>query len=101
MARLGGNLVLASALALLSYVPFEWVAKGSLLVCAILFILDPIPPVTRLLSLISLFVVMGLTKLYNRCQQELKEQQELEVIIVEEEEDKNSKTTDGDKTKES
>jgi xanthosine utilization system XapX-like protein len=64
--RLGGNLVLASVLALLSYVPFDLVAKGSLIVCAILFILDPIPPVTRLVSLVSLLVVHFLSKLYKQ-----------------------------------
>ena len=84
--RLGGNLVLASALALLSYVPFEWVAKGSLLVCAILFVFDPIPGVTRLVSLVSLFVVSWLTKLHTRYQKELQQQQQ-EVTIQKEEEE--------------
>lgn len=68
--RLGGNLVLASLLAILSYVPFELVAKGSLIVCTILFILDPIPPASRLLSLVSLFLVAWLSKLYKAHQQE-------------------------------
>lgn len=63
MAR-GVNLVLASLLAFLSYVPFEYVAKGSLLVCVWLFIVDPIPPVSRLLSLIATMVIAGLSRLY-------------------------------------
>jgi hypothetical protein len=62
--RLGGNLVLASLLAVLSYVPFHYIAKFSLLVCAFLFILDPIPPVTRLLAIASIFAVSGLSRLH-------------------------------------
>lgn len=69
-APLGGNLVLASLLAILSYVPFEWVAKGSLIVCAFLFIVDPFPPISRLLAIVSLFVVYGLTKLHNQHQEQ-------------------------------
>eukprot|EP00547_Thalassionema_nitzschioides_P005050 CAMPEP_0194207050 /NCGR_PEP_ID=MMETSP0156-20130528/5918_1 /TAXON_ID=33649 /ORGANISM="Thalassionema nitzschioides, Strain L26-B" /LENGTH=97 /DNA_ID=CAMNT_0038933731 /DNA_START=33 /DNA_END=326 /DNA_ORIENTATION=+ len=63
-SRVGSNLVLASVLSFLSYVPFEWVAKGSLIVCAVLFILDPIPPLTRIISVISLLVVHCLSQLY-------------------------------------
>ena len=67
------NIILASILAVLSYVPFEWVAKGSLILCAFLFIVDPIPPLSRLLAISSLLVVYGLTKLKNQHhhQQEL------------------------------
>lgn len=64
MTRLGVNLVLASLLSLLSYVPFEWVAKGSLLVCAFLFIVDPFPPQSRLISLVALAVVALLSRAY-------------------------------------
>ena len=64
--RVGGNLILASLLALLSYVPFEWVARASLIVCILLFVLDPIPPLTRLVSLVATFVVLLLTKSYRR-----------------------------------
>ena len=85
--RLGNNLVLTSILAILSYVPFELVAKGSLIVCGVLFILDPIPPVTRLISLISLFVVSFLSKLYKQQQQ----QQEESITILQEEEELNKK----------
>jgi hypothetical protein len=64
--RLGGNLVLASILAVLSYVPFEMVAKGSLVFCALLFIVDPIPPTSRLLSVATVLVVAVLTRLHNQ-----------------------------------
>jgi len=62
--HLGQNLVLASFLSLLSYVPFELVAKGSLVVCAYLFIIDPFPPLSRIISLLSLIVVALLSRAY-------------------------------------
>ena len=62
--------MLASILALLSYVPFEWVAKFSLLVCALVFVFDPIPPVSRLLALIATAVVMMITKTLRQWQLE-------------------------------
>ena len=59
--RTSNNLVLAALLALLSYVPFEYLAKFSLLVAAGLFIVDPLPPYTRLLALgLVLFVCFSL-----------------------------------------
>uniref|UniRef100_A0A6S8ZP55 Uncharacterized protein n=2 Tax=Ditylum brightwellii TaxID=49249 RepID=A0A6S8ZP55_9STRA len=61
--RLGRNLILSSFLATLSYVPFEYVAKFTLLLCAITFIFDPFPPFSRLVALGSVVVVLGLTKL--------------------------------------
>ncbi|CAB9508685.1 expressed unknown protein [Seminavis robusta] len=65
---LGGNLVLASVLSLLSYVPFEIVAKGSLLVCVFLFIADPFPPHSRLVSLISTVVIGFLSRAHRNWQ---------------------------------
>jgi hypothetical protein len=95
-ARLGGNLVLASLLALASYVPFEWVAKGSLVVCAILFIVDPIPPVTRLVSLVSLFLVFWVSKLYKQHQQ----QQAEEVTIQQQQQQQETTASSDDQKKE-
>jgi hypothetical protein len=51
MSSRGMNVMLASAMALLSYVPFEWVAKGTLLLCVFLFVVDPFPPMSRILSI--------------------------------------------------
>jgi hypothetical protein len=62
---LGSNLVLASVLAILSYVPFEFVAKVTLLLSAFLFIVDPFPPLSRIIALISLFIVSILSRFYN------------------------------------
>lgn len=64
MKRQGINLVLASLLACLSYVPFEIVAKGSLLVCVFLFVVDPFPPLSRLLSLLSTIILAFLARAY-------------------------------------
>eukprot|EP00980_Cylindrotheca_fusiformis_P009943 scaffold2196_cov99-Cylindrotheca_fusiformis.AAC.6 len=74
--RLGGNLILASLLALLSYVPFEIVAKGTLIVSAFLFIVDPIPPLSRILAVVSLLLVNGLSKLHKKALQEEEEEQQ-------------------------
>ena len=45
----GVNLVLSSLLATLSYLPFELVAKATLIVCVVLFVLSPFPE-ARLVS---------------------------------------------------
>lgn len=62
-ARVGNNLVLASILALLSYAPFEYVAKGTLIVCGILFVFDPFP-LARLVAIICVLLVGVLTRAY-------------------------------------
>ena len=57
MAKHGQSIILASILALLSYVPFEIVAKTTLIFCALIFVFDPIPPLSRLIALIGIAVV--------------------------------------------
>ena len=77
--RLGSNFVLASTLALLSYVPFQYLAKGSLCFCAVLFIFDPFPPVSRLAALAAVIVVGILGRIertWRDGQFELEEEQE-------------------------
>lgn len=59
--QIGGNLVLASILSLFSYVPFELVAKGSLLLCVLVFVVDPFP-LSRLLSIVSTVVIAALSR---------------------------------------
>ena len=61
--RRGGDLILAAILASLSYVPFEFVAKITLLVCAFMFIVDPFAPLSRIVALICVAMVHWLTKL--------------------------------------
>ena len=57
MPRSAGDLLLAAVLALASYAPFEYVAKATLVVAAALFVLDPLPPYSRLVALLSMGVV--------------------------------------------
>ena len=59
------NLFLAAVVALSVYVPFETVAKVSLIAAAFLFVADPIPPYSRLIALVSCWVVLKLNK-YHR-----------------------------------
>ena len=92
--RLGGNLALASLLATLSYVPFEFVAKGSLIVCAFLFILDPIPPLSRLLSLVCLLIISLLSRLHKQYKTLQEEEETIQVTANkagEEQEEKDKK----------
>jgi hypothetical protein len=69
-APLGGNLMLASVLALLSYVPFQWVAKGTLLLCVFLFVVDPFPPISRLISVLGTLFVAIISRAYRRWHEE-------------------------------
>jgi hypothetical protein len=62
-ATIGKSILLSSFLALLSYIPFEKIAKGSLIFCAITFINDPIPPVSRIISVCGILFVLLLTKI--------------------------------------
>ena len=57
----GSNFILASLLASLSYLPFELVAKSTLLVCVGLFVLDPYPT-CRLVSVAGVAGVLVITK---------------------------------------
>jgi hypothetical protein len=80
--RTGGNLVLAASLALLSYVPFEYVAKATILVCVVTFVLDPFPPYSRLLALMATMVVALLTK-WHRDWQMAAADDKKDIVIVE------------------
>lgn len=56
------SLLLTVAIATLAYVPFETVAKITLVVCGGLFVFDPIPPYSRLVALLSVVIVNALSK---------------------------------------
>lgn len=62
--------MLASAMALLSYVPFQWVAKATLLLCAFLFVFDPIPPMSRLLAIVATLSVAILSRAHRSWHEE-------------------------------
>jgi flagellar biosynthesis component FlhA len=90
----GGNLVLAALLALLSYAPFEYVAKISLVINMMLFVVDPFPPNSRLLALVSTVVVAGLSALHKRWQEEQAQREKEEQEIFEKEKVKGQEDTE-------
>jgi hypothetical protein len=57
----GSNFILASLLASLSYLPFELVAKFTLIVCVGLFVVDPFPS-SRLVSVAGVAVALVIAK---------------------------------------
>ena len=69
MPRSTGDLLLAALLAVLSYAPFEYVAKTTLVVAAVLFILDPLPPYSRLIAMLSILTVALLNRTLQSWQQ--------------------------------
>jgi hypothetical protein len=73
---------LSSLLAILSYVPFKIVAQGSFFLCIALFVFDPIPPLSRLLSLF----VCGLVLLIAKVERNWREGQVNidETVVIEE-----------------
>jgi hypothetical protein len=62
--KIGQSLVLSSLLAILSYLPFEVLAKSTLIFCILTFVTDPFPPTWRLLSIVGALIVYLLNKLY-------------------------------------
>ena len=59
------NLFLAAIVAVSVYVPFETVAKVSLIAGVVLFVVDPIPPYSRLIAVASCFLILKLNR-YHR-----------------------------------
>jgi hypothetical protein len=80
--RTSNNLLVAALLALLSYIPFQYLSKGTLVAAAILFVVDPRPPLTRLFAL-GLVVFINILA---RIDKDWKEGQDEGVIVVQEEE---------------
>ena len=72
------NVLLAAAVALLSYFPFEVVAKITLLVAALMFMLNPFP-LARLVSVICILVLAILHRVkknWDQGQEEMGEEME-------------------------
>jgi len=77
------NIYLAAIIALSAYVPFEIVAKVTVILGIILFVIDPIPPYSRLIAIISCFIVLKLNALHRNSiikQQHLHEQESIEIL---------------------
>ena len=81
------SLLLAAVVALTSYVPFEWMAKLSLLVCVWMFVVDPLAPWTRLLSLLSTTMVLFLTKWYRHAVAEREREESVAMVDVQQQEE--------------
>jgi hypothetical protein len=62
--KIGQSLVVSTLLAILSYLPFEVLAKSTLIFCILTFVTDPFPPTSRLLSFGGALVVSFLNTLY-------------------------------------
>jgi hypothetical protein len=76
------NVLLAAAVALLSYFPFEVVAKITLLVAALMFMLNPFP-LARLVSVICILVLAILNRVkknWDQSQEEMGEEMEGEDV---------------------
>ncbi|KAG7340269.1 hypothetical protein IV203_023812 [Nitzschia inconspicua] len=96
------NLMLAAIVALTSYVPFEWMAKGSLLLCIVMFVVDPLPPVTRLFSIVSTLFVLLLTKWYRHVLAEREKEESMamvDVVVPKEGQDDDVPTDNGERKK--
>lgn len=65
-SKIGQSFVVSSLLAVLSYLPFELLAKSTLIFCILTFITDPFPPTSRLLSLVGVLIVYFLNKLHKK-----------------------------------
>ena len=70
--------MLASCLAILSYVPFEYVAKVTLVIVAFMFIVDPFPPLSRIIALLSL-MVLSIVSRYHHIHQQYEESLEVKI----------------------
>lgn len=64
-SKTGTNLILSSLLATLSYFPFEIVAKFTLIVCLLLFIIDPYPG-SRLVAFVAVGGVLVIHRVRRR-----------------------------------
>ena len=71
MAPASRNLLLGAVVSLFVHVPFEIVAKVSLIAAAVLFVVDPLPPYSRLIAIVSCWIVLKLTTYHRNHEDEL------------------------------
>mmetsp|Transcript_6167 Transcript_6167/g.15361 ORF Transcript_6167/g.15361 Transcript_6167/m.15361 type:complete len:127 (+) Transcript_6167:50-430(+) len=72
---LGTNLILSSLLAALSYLPFELIAKSTLVFCLAVFVSDPYPG-SRILALFAVGGVLAINRIRMRFVSEEEEEEE-------------------------
>jgi hypothetical protein len=93
------NIFLALIIALSAYVPFQIVAKATVILGIILFVWDPIPPYSRLIAIISCLVVLKLNTLHRNSiieQQHLQEQESIKITTNNTEKNQNNEDDDDD-----
>mmetsp|Transcript_39150 Transcript_39150/g.94657 ORF Transcript_39150/g.94657 Transcript_39150/m.94657 type:complete len:109 (+) Transcript_39150:318-644(+) len=78
------NLLLMALVAMSAYVKFETAAKTTLVVSVYLFVVDPLPPISRLVAIISCLLVLVLNRWYQTA---LAQQQAENNVQIEEEEE--------------
>ena len=79
------NIFLALIVALSAYVPFEIVAKATVLLGILLFVWDPIPPYSRLIAIVSCLIVLKLNTWHRHSiidYQHLQEQESIEITTT-------------------
>ena len=79
------NILLALIIALSAYVPFEIVAKATVLLGILLFVWDPIPPYSRLIAIVSCLVVLKLNAWHRHSiinYQHLQEQESIKITTT-------------------
>ncbi len=86
------NLLLAAIVALTAYAPFEWIAKATLIVSIYMFVVDPIPPLTRVLSILSTLCVFALTKWYKKSLADKEKEEAIQMVSVVEGEAENDQS---------
>ena len=79
------NILLALIIAFSAYVPFEIVAKATVIVGILLFVWDPIPPYSRLIAIVSCLIVLKLNTWHRHSiidYQHLQEQESIEITTT-------------------
>ena len=89
------NILLALIIAFSAYVPFEIVAKATVLLGILLFVWDPIPPYSRLIAIVSCLIVLKLNAWHRHSiidYQHLQEQESIEITTTNNNNNNNTET---------
>ena len=100
------SVFLAAVVALSVYVPFETVAKASLVASSVLFVVDPLPPCSRLIALVSCVLVWKLNAAHRQLaiRRQLEEEQASTTIALvkdgDDDDQQQQEANDDDETRE-
>ena len=70
------NLWLAAVVSLFVHVPFAIVARVSLIAAAVVFVVDPLPPYSRVVAIVSCWMVLQLTRMHRGHEQDHEQDQD-------------------------